>query len=61
MTQNIKNQCIFVSTQIRYNDGMFFYEQQEYVHDFPSLSLATCASAGVSELFLSTSGKATSA
>ena len=30
MTQNIKNQCIFVSTQIRYNDGMFFYEQQEH-------------------------------
>ena len=37
---------------------MIFHEQQECVYDFPSQSLATCASAGVSELFLSKSGEA---
>ena len=38
---------------------MIFHEQQACVYDFPSQFLATCASAGVSELVLSTRGFAT--
>ena len=38
-----------------------FHEQQECGYGFPSLPLATRASADVSEWFLSTSGEATSA
>ena len=38
-----------------------FHEQQECGYGFPSLPLATRASAAVSEWFLSMSGKATSA
>ena len=38
---------------------MVFHEQQEFVYDFPSQSLAMCASVGVSELFFSTRGFAT--
>ena len=58
MTQNIKIQCIFLhkfDVKIAWLNlyGMIFNAQQEYVYDFPSISLATCASAGVSELFLS--------
>ena len=41
--------------------GMIFHEQQECGYGFPSQPLATCASAGVSESFLSTRGFATRA
>jgi hypothetical protein len=57
MAQNIKNQCIKIAWLNLY--GMIFHEQQACVYDFPSQSLAMCASAGVSELFLSTRGFAT--
>ena len=40
---------------------MIFHEQHSSGYGFPSLLLATCASAGVSELFLSTRGFATCA
>ena len=48
MTQNIKNQCIFVhkfDIKIAWLNqyGMIFHEQQACVYDFPSQSLATCA------------------
>ena len=61
MTQNIRNWYILVhklDVKIAWLNlyGMIFHEQQECVYDFPSQSLATCASAGVSELFLSKSG-----
>ena len=41
--------------------GMPFHEQHSIGYGFPSLLLVTCASAGVSELFLSTRGFATRA
>ena len=42
-------------------DNVTFHEQQECGYGFPSLPLATRASADVSEWFLSKSGEATSA
>ena len=62
MIQNIKNWCIFVhkfDIKIACLNlyWMIFHEQQECVYDFPSQSLATCASAGVSEFVLSKRGK----
>ena len=58
MEQNIKNQCIFVhkfDVKIACLNlyEMIFHKQQECEYDFSSLSLATCASAVVSELILS--------
>ena len=41
--------------------GMIFHEEHTCGYGFPSQPLATCASAGVSELFLSTPGFATCA
>ena len=55
MTQNIKNQCIFVHKFDIKITWLNLYGIM-CVYDFPSQYLATCASAGVSELFLSTHG-----
>ena len=63
MTQNIRNWYILVhklDVNITWLNlyGMIFHEQHSCGYGFPSQPLATCASAGVSELFLSKSGEA---